>query len=83
MADKRADQHRDLDRQDQTPDKSHRFINEKIVRQPMTRRQIARKILLTIFCAVLFGVLSAICFVVSRRRCLYCRLFIYFLGKWR
>ena len=30
MADKRADQHRDLDRQDQTPDKSHRFINEKI-----------------------------------------------------
>lgn len=66
MADKRADQHRDLDRQDQTPDKSHRFINEKIVRQPMTRRQIARKILLTIFCAVLFGVLSAICFVVSR-----------------
>ena len=25
----------------------------------MTRRQIARKILLTIFCAVLFGVLSA------------------------
>lgn len=49
MADKRADQHRDLDRQDQTPDKSHRFINEKIVRQPMTRRQIARKILLTIF----------------------------------
>ena len=66
MADKRADQHRDLDRQEQTPDKSHRFINEKIVRQPMTRRQIARKILLTIFCAVLFGVLSAICFVVSR-----------------
>ena len=55
MADKRADQHRDLDRQDQTPDKSHRFINEKIVRQPMTRRQIARKILLTIFCAVLFA----------------------------
>ena len=49
MADKRADQHRDLDRQDQTPDKSHRFINEKIVRQPMTRRQIARKILLTTF----------------------------------
>lgn len=49
MADKRADQHRDLDRQDQTPDKSHRFINEKIIRQPMTRRQIARKILLTIF----------------------------------
>ena len=66
MADKHADQHKDLDRQDQAQDKSHRFISEKIVRPPMTRRQIARRILLTIFCAVLFGVLSAICFVVSR-----------------
>lgn len=66
MADKRADQHPNKNQQDRGPDKSHRFINEKIVRQPMSRRQIARKILLTVFCAVLFGVLSAICFVVSR-----------------
>ena len=49
MADKRADQHRDLEPAGPGPDKSHRFINEKIVRQPMSRRQIARKILLTIF----------------------------------
>ena len=66
MADKHADQHRNTNQQDHEPDKSHRFINEKIVRQPLSRRQVARKILLTVFCAVLFGVLSAICFVVSR-----------------
>ena len=45
MADKRADQHPNKNQQDRGPDKSHRFINEKIVRQPMSRRQIARKIL--------------------------------------
>lgn len=66
MADQRADQHRNTNQQDHEPDKSHRFINEKIIRQPLSRRQIARKILLTVFCAVLFGVLAAICFVVSR-----------------
>ena len=43
MADKRADQHRDLDRQDLTPDKSHRFINEKIVRQPMSSGRLPGK----------------------------------------
>lgn len=66
MADKRADQHKNMNQQDREQDKSHPFINEKIVRQPMSRRQIARKILLTVFCAVLFGVLSAVCFAVSR-----------------
>ena len=47
-------------------DKPHRFINEKIVRQPLSKRQIARRILLTAFCGVLFGVLAAVCFVVSK-----------------
>ncbi len=47
-------------------DKPHRFINEKIVRQPMSKRQIARRILLTAFCGILFGVLAAVCFVVSK-----------------
>lgn len=42
------------------------FIKEKIVRQPLSRRQIARRILLTAFCGALFGVLAAVCFVVSR-----------------
>lgn len=66
MADQRADQQRNSNQQDHEPDKSHRFINETIIRQPMSRRQIARRILLTVFCAVLFGVLAAVCFVVSR-----------------
>ena len=42
------------------------FIKEKIVRQPMSRRQIARRILLTAFCGVLFGVVAGVCFAVSR-----------------
>ena len=47
-------------------DKPHRFINEKIVRQPLSNRQIARRIFLTAFCGILFGVLAAVCFVVSK-----------------
>lgn len=66
MADKRADQHRDRKGQESGQDKSHPFINEKIVRPPMTKRQVARRLILTAFCAVLFGVLSAVCFAVSR-----------------
>lgn len=66
MADKRADHHRDSSRQQSEQDKSHPFINEKIVRPPMTKRQEARRVLLTVFCAVLFGVLSAVCFVLTR-----------------
>ena len=42
------------------------FIKEKIVRQPMSRRQIARRILLTAFCGVLFGVVAGVCFAFSR-----------------
>lgn len=57
MTDKRDD--------DGLREREHRFINEKIVRQPLTKRQIARRILLTGFCGILFGVLAAVCFVVS------------------
>lgn len=65
MADKRTD--RQEEKQDKPgTDTTRRFINEKIVRQPLSRRQIARSILLTAFCAVLFGVLSAVCFVAAR-----------------
>lgn len=42
------------------------FINEKIVRQPLTRRQIAKRMLAFFFVAVLFGVVAAISFAVSR-----------------
>ena len=42
------------------------FIKEKIVRQPMSRRQIAKRILLTAFCGMLFGVVAGVCFAVSK-----------------
>ena len=42
------------------------FITEKIVRQPLTKRQIAERGILLVLAAVLFGVVAAISFVVSR-----------------
>lgn len=56
----------DKRRENNGPDKPHRFINEKIVRQPLSKRQIARRILLTVFCGALFGVLAAVCFVAAK-----------------
>lgn len=42
------------------------FINEKIVRQPLTRGQILKRLLAVFFVAVLFGVIAAVSFAVSR-----------------
>lgn len=56
----------DKRRENNGPEKPHRFINEKIVRQPLSKRQIARRILLTIFSGALFGVLAAVCFVAAK-----------------
>ena len=42
------------------------FINEKIVRQPLTRGQILKRLLAFFFVAVLFGVVAAVSFAVSR-----------------
>lgn len=42
------------------------FINEKIVRQPLTKGQILKRLLAFFFVAVLFGVVAAISFAVSR-----------------
>ena len=47
-------------------DRSWQFIQEKIVRQPLSRRQIIRYIILTVICAVLFGTISAVCFTVTK-----------------
>lgn len=66
MWDKGADQHKDKNKEQGEQDKAHPFINEKILRPPMTKRQEVRRILLTVVCAVLFGILSAICFVLSK-----------------
>lgn len=43
-----------------------RFISEKIVRQPMSRRQIVKRFLLLLLTAALFGVIAAVTFVVSK-----------------
>lgn len=62
MPEKNGDKRRENNGQD----KPHRFISEKIVRQPLSKRQIARRILLTVFCGALFGVLAAVCFVAAK-----------------
>lgn len=61
MADKRTDKDDNVKQ-----DRSWQFIQEKIVRQPLSRRQIVRYIILTVICAVLFGTISAVCFTVTR-----------------
>lgn len=42
------------------------FINEKIVRQTLTRRQMAKRLLAFLFIAIIFGVVAAISFALSR-----------------
>lgn len=61
MADKRTDKDDNV-----KEDRSWQFIQEKIVRQPLSRRQIIRYIILTVICAVLFGTISAVCFTVTQ-----------------
>ena len=55
MADKRTDKDDNV-----KEERSWQFIQEKIVRQPLSRRQIVRYIILTVICAVLFGTISAV-----------------------
>ena len=61
MTDKRTDKDDNV-----KEDRSWQFIQEKIVRQPLSRRQIIRYIILTVICAVLFGTISAVCFTVTK-----------------
>ena len=61
MADKRTDKDDNV-----KEERSWQFIQEKIVRQPLSRRQIIRYIILTVICAVLFGTISAVCFTVTK-----------------
>lgn len=46
--------------------KKKKFINEKIVKQPMTRRQLAKRAAAFLFLAALFGVIAAVTFVLSK-----------------
>lgn len=43
-----------------------RFISEKIVKQPRTKREIMKRAIALLFTAALFGVVAAVTFVVSR-----------------
>ena len=63
MADKRTDKDDNV-----KEERSWQFIQEKIVRQPLSRRQIVRYIILTVICAVLFGTISVGLFYKLRKR---------------
>ena len=43
-----------------------RFISEKIVKQPRTKREIMRRAVALLLTAALFGIVAAVTFVVSR-----------------
>ena len=42
------------------------FMREKIVKQPLSKRQIAKRVLILMCLAVLFGVISAVSFVLAK-----------------
>ena len=65
MAGRNADKPGNGKQREPDLDKSRPFINEKIVRPPVTRGQIVRRFVLTAFCAALFGVMAAVCFVAA------------------
>lgn len=46
--------------------RERQFINEKIIRQPMSRRDMLKRALGIFITAVIFGVIAAVTFVVSR-----------------
>lgn len=46
---------------------NRRFINEKVVKQPLTRKQIIKRFLVLLLTAVIFGVVAAVSFVLSKR----------------
>lgn len=48
------------------PPKKKKFISEKIVKQPMSRKQMAKRAAALLFMAALFGVIAAITFTISR-----------------
>lgn len=45
---------------------TRRFINEKVVKQPLTRRQLAKRTLALFLVAIVFGSLAAISFALTR-----------------
>ncbi|MFR5601056.1 MAG: S1C family serine protease [Lachnospiraceae bacterium] len=51
---------------EKNPSDKNRFIREKVVRQPMSKRQIAKRLLMLFCVAVMFGVIAAVSFVVTK-----------------
>ncbi|MCI8741077.1 MAG: PDZ domain-containing protein [Lachnospiraceae bacterium] len=47
-------------------ERKRHFITEKIVKQPLTRRQIIRRFLALCFCAVVFGVIAGASFLLTQ-----------------
>lgn len=48
------------------PSKQRQFMREKIVKQPMSKRQVVKRAVAFFFAAIIFGVVSAVSFVVSK-----------------
>lgn len=48
------------------PEGNRRFITEKIVKQPLTRKQVITHILTSVCAAVLFGIVAAVSFVLAQ-----------------
>lgn len=51
---------------DKEPFEQRQFMREKIIRQPMSRRQIVKRGLAFLFLAVIFGIVAAVSFVAAR-----------------
>lgn len=56
----------DKTRPDKEPSDKRQFISEKIVEQPMTKKQAAKRVLAVGCLAAVFGVVSAVTFVLTR-----------------
>lgn len=56
----------DVDRTGREPSGKRQFISEKIVKPPLSPRQIARRAVVLMGAAAIFGVVAAVTFVISR-----------------
>ncbi len=65
MPEKNGERSGEPDRPEGMPERSHRFIHETIIRQPLTKRQAARRVLLAGACGAIFGVTAAVCFAAA------------------
>lgn len=67
MPEKNGERSGEPNQAEETPGRNRRFIHEKIVRQPLTRRQAARRVLFAGACGLFFGVTAAAGFAAAGR----------------